>query len=192
MENIAYHVKRCFYLLQGKIFIIMSCSYHVDMFHTHSQSFKRCCTSVATFIANCIFCVNLVGVVARLLHWGRYVVHMFQVFLVMSLSDLSVRSCSKYLFSHLHLVDPTLSPTGKTPWPIHSAWSSLAWTTHGLFLALKQHPCPQTLWNAQYLPSRTAHYVITVLKLNLWCPKLCNLSLLPKQNYKFCSIKAQS
>lgn len=55
----AYHVKRSFGLFQGKIFVMMSYSYHVDMFHTHFENFTHCRTSVVIVVVKCIFCVTL-------------------------------------------------------------------------------------------------------------------------------------
>lgn len=37
----------------------MSLSYHVNMHHTHFQTFKKCCRSVVTIVAKCIFNITL-------------------------------------------------------------------------------------------------------------------------------------
>lgn len=59
MGIVVYRVNWSFGLFQGEIFVIMSFYYHVDMFHTHFQSFKHCRTSATAFVTKCVFCVSI-------------------------------------------------------------------------------------------------------------------------------------
>lgn len=66
-KNVVFSHVKChmmymifFWWFQGIIFVKMSSSYHVNIFFTHSQSFKHFCTSLVTVVAKCIFIDALV------------------------------------------------------------------------------------------------------------------------------------
>ena len=99
----------------------MCFSYHVNICHIHSQSFKNCHTTVVTVVTKCIFGFTLV---VKLSHWEKYFAHVFSMIYVVSSCVLSVWSQSSLVTVHISCTDPTLSQIWKTSWPNNLASSN--------------------------------------------------------------------
>lgn len=128
--------KFSFGFLQWVILVLMRHAYHLDIYHTHSKSFKHCCISVFIVVAKCTFSVTLGYVVAMLLHWGKYVVHVFWVINVAFSTVISVWSLLSFIIVHFGLTDPTLSQIQKIP--ARATWSHLAFLKCALFILIPQ------------------------------------------------------
>lgn len=161
------------------------------MYHTNSQSFKQCRTSVIIVIAKCTFnvtlgkrCCNLISLrevcCSFVLSDQCCFISYYKCVIILNFYHCSL--CSHWSYTWKNLENFLI----EQPHITHPSWM-----TQCTVLVLKPQPYLLVLHNAHFLPSRNAHCAISMLNPDPWAPKLCSpcLQSVSSANYAVSSRK---